>query len=100
MELQRNFNLLRELDLQTQLLVTSIEERMQAILQPEAGASSSGGHFSGATLERLRQDCRKALEQTDEKVSVATHAHEMVRWPVASADALPCPQAHPTHPAS
>ena len=82
MELQRNFNLLRELDLQTQLLVTSIEERMQAILQPEAGSrssSSSGGHFSGATLDRLRQDCRKALEQTDEKVSVATHAHEMVR---------------------
>ena len=76
MELQRNFNLMRELDARSQLLVSSIEERINTITNPDA--RSDAPPLTGGALERLRQDCRKALDQADEKVSLATHAHEMV----------------------
>jgi hypothetical protein len=85
MELQRQFNLMRELDSQSQLLLASIRERLQALAGPDAagGGGARGGAASAPpatpALERLRQDCRRALEQADEKVALAAHVHDMVR---------------------
>jgi hypothetical protein len=74
-ELQRGYTLLRELDSGTKDLAQELEERCQNLIQRKDHVKEEERN---ADLRELEELLTKALQRSQEKVSLATKTYEMV----------------------
>lgn len=74
-ELQRNFNLMRDLDTRVQGLAKNIEKLSQTYMN---NAKTLTAAERGEHLENIRKMFEKAKEYGDDKVQLAMQTYEMV----------------------
>uniref|UniRef100_A0A1B0EZH7 Inhibitor of growth protein N-terminal histone-binding domain-containing protein n=1 Tax=Phlebotomus papatasi TaxID=29031 RepID=A0A1B0EZH7_PHLPP len=77
-ELQRNFNLMRDLDYRAQTIMQTIDEKSNEVLNNIAHSDSTTETSRRETIKQIQELFNKAKEFGDDKVQLAIQTYELV----------------------
>ncbi|XP_055702765.1 inhibitor of growth protein 4-like isoform X1 [Phlebotomus papatasi] len=77
-ELQRNFNLMRDLDYRAQTIMQTIDEKSNEVLNSIAHSDSTTETSRRETIKQIQELFNKAKEFGDDKVQLAIQTYELV----------------------